>query len=177
MISLEDPRGPADWLKLYRLYVAAFPASERKPFSVICKMWRAGKTQVFCIRQNGMFAGMLTTIQSPDLILLDYFAVAENMRGKGVGTAALREFLSQNPDTGIFLEIESTKEAGPGGESREKRKQFYENCGLKSLNVYAEVFGVPMELLGRGCKLDFDGYYAFYRDQYSPWAAKHIRRM
>ena len=120
---------------------------------------------------------MLTTIQSPDLILLDYFAVAESMRGKGIGTDALREFLSRNPDTGIFLEIESTKEDGPGGEAREKRKQFYENCGLEPLNVYAEVFGVPMELLGRGCKLDFDGYAAFYRDQYSPWAAEHIHKM
>ena len=176
MISLEAPRGLLDWWKLYRLYISAFPPAERKPFSIIWKMYREGKSQVLCIRQDGIFAGMMTTILSPELILLDYFAMEKHCRGKGLGTAALQEFLSRNAETGVFLEIESTKEDCPGLEAREKRKRFYENCGLEPLNVYAEVFGVNMELLGRNCHLDFDGYCRFYRDQYSPWAAEHIRR-
>ncbi len=175
MITLEAPRGLADWWRLYRLYLSAFPPAERKPFSIIWKMYREGKSQVFCIRNAGSFAGLMTTIQSPDLILLDYFAVEKQARGRGVGTAALKQFLALHTGTGVFLEIESTKEECPDLEARKKRKRFYENCGLEPLNVYVEVFGVPMELLGRDCELSFDDYFRFYRDQYSPWAAEHIR--
>ena len=177
MIALEPPKGLADWWRLYRLYISAFPASERKPFSIIRNMYREGKGQILCIREGGRFCGMITTILSPELILVDYFAMDEKFRGKGFGTAALKTYLENCPDTGVFLEIESTRETGPGGEAREKRKQFYIHCGLEPLDVYADVFGVPMELMGRNCKLDFDDYYRFYRDQYSPWAAEHIRKL
>lgn len=177
MIVLEPPKGSADWWRLYRLYISAFPASERKPFSIIRKMYRQGKGQVLCIRERGHFCGMITTILSPELILLDYFAVEKQFRGKGLGTTALKAYLQECSGTGVFLEIESTRESGPGAEAREKRKRFYIHCGLEPMDVYANVFGVPMELLGRDCKLDFDGYFAFYRDRYSPWAAEHIHRM
>jgi len=31
-----------------------------------------------------------------------------------------------------------------------------------------------MELLGKDCMLDYAAYHAFYRDNYSPWAAEHL---
>jgi alpha-beta hydrolase superfamily lysophospholipase len=65
MISLEAPRGLSDWWKLYRLYISAFPPAERKPFSIIWKMYREGRSQVLCLRQDGMFAGLMTTILRP----------------------------------------------------------------------------------------------------------------
>jgi hypothetical protein len=34
-----------------------------------------------------------------------------------------------------------------------------------------------MELLGIRCHLNFEEYRAFYRDYYSPWAARHIREV
>ena len=45
---------------------------------------------------------------------------------------------------------------------------------MVELGTEANVFGVDMELLGSRCKLDFEGYRAFYRDHYGPWAAEHI---
>lgn len=177
MMDLEPPKGLKDWWRLYRLYISAFPASERKPFSIIGKMYREGKGQVLCIRERGRFCGMITTILSRDLILVDYFAMEEKSRGRGLGTAALKAYLETCSEVGVFLEIESTRQACPGAEDREKRKRFYIRCGLEPMEVFAEVFGVPMELMGRNCKLDFDGYCRFYRDRYSPWAAEHIRRL
>lgn len=44
------------------------------------------------------------------------------------------------------------------------------------MNVTVKLFGVRMELLGSGCGLDFDGYKAFYRENYNQWAADHIER-
>lgn len=171
---LRKPRGIIEWLRLYRLYLAAFPASERKPFGIIVKMHRQGKTDVWCVERDGKFAGLATTINGGDLILLDYFAVAKEHRGEGIGSAAMKELQRIYGDRGLFVEIESTREKAPNQAQREKRKQFYRAAGMEELNVTARVFGVNMELLGSRCSLDFAKYRAFYRDHYSAWAAEHI---
>ena len=174
MITLEKPRSAMDWLALYRLYLQSFPASERKPFSIIRKMYRQGKGDVWCILRKGEFSGMVTTIQGKDQTLLDYFAVKKDARGQGIGTEALKRLLERYGDGGFFLEIESTREDSPDLSAREKRKSFYGSCGFVPMDVEAEVFGVRMELLGVNCRMDFADYRRFYREEYSPWAAEHI---
>ena len=79
------------------------------------------------------------------------------------------------PGCGLFVEIEAADRDDPDG-SKLRRKQFYLRNGLDDMHVVAILFGVRMELLGRACCLDFDGYQAFYRDHYSAWAAEHITR-
>lgn len=173
-VQLRKPNRIFDWLRVYRLYREAFPASERKPFSIIVKMYRQRKTDLWCVTQDGRFAGMAATINGEDLILLDYFAVVKSLRGQGIGSEAMGLLQTQYRDVGLFVEIESTGEASPNPLQRQKRKQFYRDAGMEELGTEANVFGVRMELLGSRCILDFEGYRAFYRDQYSPWAAEHI---
>ena len=60
---------------------------------------------------------------------------------------------------------------------RQKRKQFYVNCGMEPMGTEADLFGVRMELLGVRCHLDFESYRSFYRDHYSPWAAEHVKEV
>ncbi len=174
-ITLEKPHRYSDWLRIFCLYRKAFPSSERKPFGIIRKMYRQGRTDVWCILQDGMFAGFAATVNGYDLILLDYLAVSPNHRGRGIGSAALVQLLAQYGDKGVFVEIESTREETPDQELREHRKKFYLSSGMEEQNVLADVFGVKMELLGIGCSLCFQGYRDFYRDHYSPWAAEHIK--
>lgn len=173
-ITLLRPKGAKDWLNLYRLYLSAFPPSERKPFGIIVKMYRQGKSHIWCIRWGGEFLGLATTINGNDLILLDYFAVEKSCRGQGIGTKAMLALQEMYRDKGLFVEIESTLESAPDQENREKRKHFYQRSGMEDLHVCANVFGVAMELMGSRCSLDFDGYQAFYRDHYGPWAAEHL---
>lgn len=172
-ITLTKAAG-VSWLRIWKLYCAAFPAEERKPFSIIYKMARQGKSDVWCVHSNGSFSGFAVTINGPDLIMLDYFAVDARQRGKGIGAEALKQLMDHYRDKGIFVEIEGTWEPGPDKAARERRKKFYERCGMRPIPVRAEVFGVKMELLGCRCMLDFEGYRAFYRERYSAWAAEHI---
>lgn len=173
-VTLSPPRGFSQWARIYFLYRSAFPASERKPFPVIRSMHRQKKTDLWCIHLEGRFAGFAATVNSRGLILLDYLAVSPRTRGQGVGSAALAQLKERYRDRALFVEIESTRKPGPDLAVRQKRKQFYENAGLQPLNVYANVFGVEMELLGWNCRMDFSGYRTFYREQLSPWAAEHI---
>ena len=173
-MELKKPMGHMMWLKLKRLYFAAFPAAERKPWQMIRKMYRLGKTDIWCVMQEGKFCGLAITINSPDVILLDYFAIAKNRRGQGVGTQALKAIITKYDDKGFFLEIESTLEDSRDRAMRLRRKKFYLSCGLAEMHTQATLFGVKMELLGIGCHLDYNAYKAFYRDHYNNWAAEHI---
>ena len=166
--------GPVQWVRIYRLYCAAFPDSERKPFSMIVRMWRKGKTDVWYYTVDSRFAGFASTINGNREVLVDYLAVDASMRGKGVGTKILSSLKEQYAGQGFFVEIESAWEEAEDRAERQRRKRFYERCGMKSMNVMAEVFGVKMELLTWECQMDFQKYHAFYRDNYSVWAAEHI---
>ncbi len=174
MIELIKPAGHKMWFALYRLYLAAFPAAERKPWQMIRKMHRLGKTDIWCVMQERKFCGLAITINSPEVILLDYFAISKDRRGQGLGTAALKAIIEKYAGKGFFLEIESTLEDSRDKEKRLRRKKFYLSCGLTEMHTLATLFGVKMELLGIGCHLDYDAYKAFYRDHYNSWAAEHI---
>jgi len=156
------------------LYNSAFPLSERKPFKRILEMQKKGKTDIWYIVHDGKFVGMATTVNSDDIVMVDYFAVDKRHRSKGLGTLAFREILDTYRDKGVFVEIEAVDAAADNAVERIRRKRFYCRCGLSDFGVSAKVFGVEMELLGIRCLLDYDGYVGFYRDNLSKFAADHI---
>ena len=163
-----------DWIHIRRLYARAFPPSERKPFSIILSMRRKGKTDVWCFYRDGRFAGFASTINGDGLIMIDYLAVEEKLRGQGVGAGALKALCDAYPDAGLFVEIESPFEPGEDQADRIRRKAFYERCGFVPSHTMADVFGVRMELLCRRCSIGYDEYHTFYCTQYSAWAGEHI---
>ena len=176
-IALQKPNTASDWLRLQRLYRSAFPRDERKPFAVIRRMFREGKADIWCVLFQGRFVGLSTTVNGSERILIDYFAISEKHRGKGIGKAAMECLLSLYPDKGVFLEIESPDRPGLDQAQRKKRKEFYLSCGFAELGVRAKVFGVPMELLGIRCQMDFQQYREFYGFHMSPWAADHLEEL
>lgn len=163
-----------DILRVYLLYLQAFPAGERKPFSKIVSMAKEGRTDLWIIRRGGRFAGFASTVNSPDLVLLDYFAVCKSLRGQGVGSAALKAILDRYAPGGVLVEIESTRIPSDNRQERENRKRFYVNCGMTPLGTEADLFGVRMELLGCRCMLDFAAYKEFYLKFYTRLAEKHV---
>lgn len=174
-LTLREPSRLLDWLRIRLLYRRAFPRYERKPFAIIRRMHKEGRTDIWLAERDGRFAGLAATINGGDTILLDYFAVAKGLRGQGVGSAFLQTLLAQYAGKGLFVEIEAADRDDPTAEKL-RRKQFYLRNGLEDMHVVAILFGVRMELLGRNCHLDFDGYQDFYRTHYNPWAAEHVVR-
>lgn len=176
MLSYARPKGFFQWAEIYRLYQKAFPESEKKPFSMIRKMYQKGASDVWRFTRNGKFAGIIITINGPSHILLDYLAVEEKQRGTGIGSEILALMRQQYAGKGVFLEIESVYEDCENKAERIRRKHFYEKAGMKSMEVFVWLFGVKMELMGFDCSLTFEEYHAFYRDNYNQWAAEHIQK-
>lgn len=175
MLQYAAPRGFSQWADVYRLYRTAFPASEKKPFSMILKMYRKGASHVWRFTREGKFAGLIITINGMEHVLLDYLAVDEKQRGTGIGTEILQLMRQEYAGKGVFLEIESVYEDCENKQQRLRRKHFYEKCGMKSMEVFVWLFGVKMELMGFDCRLTYEQYHAFYRDNYNQWAADHIQ--
>lgn len=175
-IIVQKPRNAADWLLLKQLYRSAFPRAERKPFAAIRRMNREGKADIWCILADGHFAGMATTVNGAQALLLDYFAIVERRRGKGIGSQAMECLLSLYGQKPVFLEIEDPAAPGLNRQLKEKRKEFYLSCGFSELGVRAKVFGVRMELMGVRCSLDYAGYRKFYSENISGWAADHLEQ-
>lgn len=173
-ITLDTPKGLGDWMRLYKLYRAAFPRAERKPVFVILQSRRKGKMDIWCLRREGRFVGLAITINGDDLILVDYLAVCQNCRGTGVGTGALAALREKYWKQDLFLEIESVYEDVPDLAQRQRRKAFYLRSGLTPMKVMVTLFGVKMELLGFDCKITYHQYHTFYKENLGLWAAEHI---
>ena len=174
-MKMIQAKRPMHWYRLYKLYCEAFPAYERKPFSLIRSMQRKGKSDVWYFEKDGKFAGLVFTINSDELILIDYLAIAPDKRGNGIGSeiiALLRGYYTQK---GIFVEIESIFDKCDNLNERRRRKQFYLNNGMAPMKVMIVLFGVEMELLGINCCLTYEEYYSFYKDNYGDFAAKNIK--
>ena len=171
------PVGRRQMHRIKTLYKSAFPVQEQKPFFIIEKMYKLGKTDIWYFEQNGEFIGLATTINGKEEVLIDYFAVADEHRGKGYGTLMIKMLRGYYLPRGIFLEIEIPYEDSENREERVRRKNFYLNAGLKEMGTSVRLFDVDMELLGTGCALDFDKYRKFYLRNYGKYAYDHIERI
>ncbi len=170
------PKKFGEYFKIFRLYNSTFPVSEKKPFSMILKMERCGATDVWYFEEDGKFLGLAITINSPDLILIDYFATSENLRGQGYGAKMLKSLISHYEDREVFLEIECPYEWADNYADRLRRRSFYlDKVGLLPMETRACLFGVDMELLGtKGAHLTYDEYRDFYLNNYGRFAYDNI---
>lgn len=160
--------------QIERLYLSAFPDCERKPFALIREKAVTGAVDVFILEEEGAFVGLAITMKDNDLVLLDYFAVAEDARRHGNGARALKLLYEQYKDRRFFLEIESTKAEADNLEQRRKRKQFYLRNGLQETGLEAIVFDTEMELLCHRCELAFEEYVGIYEHVYGRDKASHV---
>lgn len=164
---------------LKKLYRSAFPASEKKPFWLIKMKKRAGITDILgLLDENNRLVGEIITIAWRDLLLVDYFAIAEQVRGQGCGTRALELLRERYNDRRILLEIEATQVSCGNLQQRMRRKQFYLSCGFDSMDYHVDLFGVEMEIMTlRGRRVSFAEYHEIFTGVYGRRFARRVSLM
>lgn len=167
--------GSLDMKFILELYQSAFPAEERKPFSLIERKAAMGEQEILLVREEGKRAGLAITVLSDELVLLDYFAVAERFRGQGVGSEALQVLRELYSGRQFFLEIEEPNEAAANQAQRLRRKEFYLKNGMAETGIRCTLFGVDMELLAAGPGLTCEKCEKLYRSLYGPMYQKIVR--
>lgn len=161
--------------RIKKLYRAAFPRYERKPFRMILRKCKNGEAELFAAKtDSGDFAGLAVVVKSADIVMLDYFAVQPELRGRGVGSTALKTLMSRYADRRFILEIESVNVPCDNLEAREKRRRFYLNNGMMPAGFTAHVFFTDLEVLTAGKPVTFEEYRELYRSHLGGHALKMI---
>lgn len=175
-MELKNVTSLRDWWKIRKLYKSAFPVYERKPLWLIWQKKREGCTDVWAIENEGKFSGLAITINGEDIVLLDYFAISDNKRGKGLGTLALTKLQEHYKTKRFLLEIESVFEEVDDLENRIRRKQFYLNNNMKEMHIMVNLFGTKFELLACNGKVSYEDYRLLYHTNYGEWATEQIKQ-
>ncbi len=148
--------------QMAQLYLRSFPKAERKPFELICNIREKGVGDMWSLEENGMSVGLAITVNYKDRILLDYFAIEEEMQGKGYGSTAIQTLLQQYQGKKLIIEIESTKDQAENLSERMRRKDFYHRNGFTDLGFSVDLFGVKMEMMSNQTGISFEEYLEVY---------------
>lgn len=141
---------------VYRKHVKRdFPRAERKPLFAMERLMREGKYDPLGVYEGDRLLAyaFLWHDAAQDYVLLDYLAVCEGGRGRGVGTAVLRlleEHYAQY--RGVLVEVEATEETASAADNalRLRRQEFYLRAGFRALGHQAKLFTVVYDVLASG---------------------------
>ena len=81
----------SQWKEIKKIYKEAFPKNERKPFASIKRSVKRGKSEILIALENNIVAGFIMLTEYKDIVMIEYFAVSAEGRGKGVGSLMLNE--------------------------------------------------------------------------------------
>lgn len=154
--------------KIYHTYMRRdFPPDELKPLSHILHSRKAGFGFSLGMYEEEELVGYAVFIlcEETGCALLDYFAMLENRRGKGLGHRAFSLFESYFQENlpavnGLYIESERVSAAENEQQRlvRERRIAFYRSCGCEMTALRSVLFGVDYSVLfkplGGGAKED-----------------------
>lgn len=128
-------------------YIKNFPAQERRNRNQILKMAKANYYECLGTFEENFMLSFMFVAKIEKFVLLDYFAVCGDKKGKGVGGEALKLLKQHFEDYVILGEIESTDCACENSLQREKRKNFYKKNDFEVTDVKVKFFGIDMNII------------------------------
>ena len=136
---------------LYRERLTSdFPPDELKPLSRIERALSRGEYTCYGAMEGGEILAYAFFVISGRRALFDYYAVARDLRDRGIGSRFIRALIEgplSNMDC-VLLEVDDPDRAtGAEAVLREKRLSFYLRNGLTDTGVRAEVYQVWYRIL------------------------------
>lgn len=109
------------------LYLASFPAEERREWTQFCHNASHNIATLYGICSDGLLAGFFTAWNlSNGVRYIEHLATNPDFRNRGIGAKALRIFTEADTDKPVLVEVERpgmTPEA-------DRRIGFYQRCGF-----------------------------------------------
>ena len=119
--------------QLRQLYETAFPEGEQIPYDELIQLLNLMDIDYTAYYEGEMLVGQTMVLRLPRYNWGWYFAVREELRGKGYGQTILTSVLDKYRDSKPFvIDIESPLQPdAPNPEQRKRRHAFYLRNGLK----------------------------------------------
>lgn len=141
--------GNADDIALRQLYETAFPVEEQIPYNDL--IYLLGKLEIdyTAYYDSEMLVGLTMVLHLPRYNWGWYFAVCDELRGKGYGQRILSALLEKYRDGHPFIiDIESPLQAdAPNPEQRKRRHAFYLRNGLKDTPTSRTFEGITYTIM------------------------------
>lgn len=148
--TVEINSANADNAALRRLYETAFPEGEQIPYDDLIHLLDIMDIDYRAYYEGEMLVGLTMVLRLPKYNWGWYFAVCEELRGKGYGQRILTSVLDQyrKGQQTFVIDIESPLQPdAPNPEQRKRRHAFYLRNGLKDTGTDRTYNGITFTIL------------------------------
>ncbi len=134
-----------------QLYESAFPDEEKIPYNDLKILLKTMPLDFTAWYENGIFIG-LTIVYKREAAAnwFWYFAVREELRGKGYGSKILCLISERYAQQSLIIDIESPRQQSENFEQRKRRYEFYLRNGFHDTGVGRTFRGITYTILASG---------------------------
>ena len=161
-----------DLKHIKKLFLTAFPKEERPPFYVLLQKRKSGTGELLVAKDNNEFVGFIHLVHYKDLIYLFFFAIHQDLRGKGYGSQVLQQLIAKYKDKRIFLAREPLDSDAPNLSERVNRRNFYLKNGFTDLPIQIVEADYVFDAMGVNCTITAQEYL----DLILNWGGKSLQR-
>lgn len=149
-----------------KLYTEAFPEVERKPFSMLLRLRKKNKADLWVIHDSHTeeAVGLAFMLLYRNQVLFDYFAIMKEHRSKGYGKSVLEALADKYAGKALFGEVEPLDVEADNYEQRVRRMNFYMENGFHQTGIYVNLFGCVLQLIYMGeTAVTYEEYIKFLK--------------
>lgn len=144
---------PDDLDEIYKRIVRDFSRGEYAPYRALLSQLQSGAINGYILLRGETESGYAICAEgkSGQSVLLSLFAVFEDRRGEGIGTAFLKKLEERYAEKGgiiVEVEIPELADSEEEGRIREKRIEFYKKAGFSLVGgITYTIWDIPMHLM------------------------------
>ena len=161
LTTVDLTKDPALRRRARELYLRAFPREERLPWPIMLLNARRAGIDLTAFLDGEVFCGFTSSVTVGELHFLLFFAVEDELRGKGYGSAILSAIKGKHPQ--VVLNVEPLVEDAPNLQERKNRFAFYGKNGFFDTGWHVWEVGGMFRVLSTRQELDVPAYKKIFR--------------
>lgn len=137
-------------IKIKKLYETAFPDGEQIPWDDLMRLVGEMPLDFTAYYDGEEFIGFTIVYPRKAFNWYWYFAVCEELRGKGYGQKILSQLIEHYKGQTSVLDMESPTQVCDNQNQRKRRHNFYLRNGFRDTNVYRSYNDITMTIMMMG---------------------------
>lgn len=150
MIVKRISKANAENKEIRELYESAFPKNERIPWDDLMRLIGEMHLDFTTYYDGTTFVGLTVVYPRPQFNWYWYFAVREDLRGKGYGQQILSQLIDYYKGQTSVFDMESPRQECGNIVQRKRRHAFYLRNGFRDTNVYRSYDGLELTIMMMG---------------------------
>ena len=136
--------------KIKQLYETAFPEGEQIPWNNLMRLVGEMPLDFTAYYDGEEFIGFTIVYSWKSFNWYWYFAVRQELRGKGYGQRILTQLIERYKGQTCVLDMESPTQVCDNIDQRKRRHAFYLRNGFRDTNVYRTYNDITMTIMMMG---------------------------